>query len=564
VTGWVVETEVEPPAGVTLLPLKSWLGFGPPPAVVELAEWAAWRWAGPASFFLRAGSPATLVKSLPVVVGDGRGDGGAGGAASDGLASSLLTQALAGPLDQAAILRIPPTVDLIDLVLGLAGQPVEGSLLVLVPSVGWARRLVERLTRRGYAATSEWAQARAGWPIVVGSRAAAWAPVPKLGAVLVLDAHDSAFREESAPTYSAVDVVAERARRAGCRCLLVSPVPPATVSVGRVEVAPPLTAERAGWAAVESVDRRGTDPRLGLFSEEFVRLARSVLDDSDGMAQRGPLVCMYDRVGRARLLACVKCGELARCTTCGAAMSQAGELLHCPRCGAERPCVCAVCGRLKMKTLRSGVTRLREELSALLGTEVAEVAGAVTRRRGDEDDAAVPDAPVLLGTKAVLYRARRASAVAFLDFDLHLLAPRLDATDEALALLVRASRLVGSRQAGPAAARVLLQTRAPDHVVVQAASRGEPGPALSEELSMRRTSGLPPFSALALISGTQAETYAAALREAMVGTPMALSALPKDGYLLRAPDHLQMCDLLGRVQRPAGPGLRVEVDPSSV
>jgi primosomal protein N' (replication factor Y) len=217
-----------------------------------------------------------------------------------------------------------------------------------------------------------------------------------------------------------------------------------------------------------------------------------------------------------------------------------------------------------MKTLRSGVTRLREELSALLGVDVAEVAGAPVRRRHDEDDEAVPDVPVLLGTKAVLYRARRASAVAFLDFDLHLLAPRLDATDEALALLVRASRLVRSRLAGPASARVLLQTRVPGHAVVEAMRRGEPAPALAEEIAMRQTSGLPPFSALALLSGAQAETYATALRAAMVGTPLALSALPKGGYLLRAPDHVRLCDLLGGVNRPAGPGLRVEVDPSSV
>ncbi len=57
VRGWVVDEDVGTPAGVEVLPLKSWLGWGPPSAVVELAEWAAWRWAGPASFFLRSASP---------------------------------------------------------------------------------------------------------------------------------------------------------------------------------------------------------------------------------------------------------------------------------------------------------------------------------------------------------------------------------------------------------------------------------------------------------------------------------------------------------------------------
>src|ERR1700722_8062681 len=65
VRGWVVEEDVGTPAGVAVLPLKSWLGWGPPPALVELAEWAAWRWAGPASFFLRIASPPTIVRALP-------------------------------------------------------------------------------------------------------------------------------------------------------------------------------------------------------------------------------------------------------------------------------------------------------------------------------------------------------------------------------------------------------------------------------------------------------------------------------------------------------------------
>ena len=65
VRGWVVDEEVGAPAGVDLLPLKSWLGWGPPAGLVELAEWAAWRWAGPASFFLSGASPETIVRALP-------------------------------------------------------------------------------------------------------------------------------------------------------------------------------------------------------------------------------------------------------------------------------------------------------------------------------------------------------------------------------------------------------------------------------------------------------------------------------------------------------------------
>ena len=73
VRGWVVDEEVGTPAGVDLLPLKSWLGWGPPAGLVDLAEWAAWRWAGPASFFLRIASPETIVRTLPAPPDPGRG-----------------------------------------------------------------------------------------------------------------------------------------------------------------------------------------------------------------------------------------------------------------------------------------------------------------------------------------------------------------------------------------------------------------------------------------------------------------------------------------------------------
>jgi primosomal protein N' (replication factor Y) len=562
VRGWVVEVDTTPPVSVELLALKSWLGWGPPPAVIDLADWAAWRWAGPAPFFLRVASPLPVVRTLPPApprpdaIQQTTSD-------PDSVSAALLAQVTT---TSPTILRMPPTTDPIDLVVAVSNRSAlearPGSMLVLVPSVGWAERLAARLNRRGYPATTDWAGARAGWPIVVGSRSAAWAPLPQLAAAVILDAHDPAYREQSAPTYSALDVVVERAAREGSPCLLVSPVPPATLTEGRPEVTAPALRERAGWAAAECVDRRGADPRSGLFSEEFVRLARAVLDDADELARRGPLVCVYDRTGRARLLACARCGELARCTNCGAVMTQEGERLHCPRCGEERPCVCAVCGRLKMKTLRIGVSRLREELAALLGVEVAEVTGAA-----GTGDAAVnqpgPTEPVVLGTQAVLHRHRRASAVAFLDVDLHLLAPRLDATDEALGLLVRASRLVGPRGTGPPTARVLLQTRVPDHPVLQAVLRGDPTHVLAQERSVRQTSGLPPFSALALVSGALAGQYAAALREA-APTAVSVSELSSDRHLLRAPDHGPLCDLFASVPRPAGRGLRVEVDPTSL
>jgi primosomal protein N' (replication factor Y) (superfamily II helicase) len=576
VRGWVIGEDEPRPASVEVLPLKSWLGWGPPPAVVDLTAWASWRWAGPQSFFLRAASPTSVVRALPApplppllpAPAPQAPPAQWSGAGPSGWAETLSRPGV-------SMVRLPPATDLIDLVLAvlrdvLAGGATggatggAGSVVVLAPSTGWAERLGVRLARRGYPVAASWDEARAGWPLVVGSRVAAWAPVPHLAAAIVLDAHDAAYREESAPTYSAVDVLMERARRVGAPCVLASPVPPVSLTaVPHLHtVAPSAVQERAGWPALEIVDRRGADPRTGMFSEEFVRLARAVLDDGPSHGA-GPLVCVYNRTGGARLLACRHCGELACCDRCGAAAAQPREedVLRCPRCGSSRPVVCERCGHLRMKIVRAGVSRLRDELAALLGTAVSEVSG-VARPDGEP----VPEDRALVGTEAVLHRVRHAAAVAFLDIDLHLLAPRLGATEETLALLVRAGRLVGGRGSGPPWARVLVQTRVPSHPVLTAAARGEPATVLDEEATIRRDSALPPFVAVALVSGAQAPAYADALGGEADVVRGAVSVVPLDEtrYLVRAASHEPLCDVLARVPRPPGRGLRVEVDPVSV
>src|SRR5207253_2653705 len=119
--------------------------------------------------------------------------------------------------------------------------------------------------------------------------AAAWAPVRGLAAVVCFDVHDEAHQEERAPTWNAWVVAAERARRAGVRCVLASPCPPLEALDSATLVTPSRSDERAGWPVVDVVDRRHDDPRTGLYSERLVALVRG----------SGRVVCVLNRKGRA-------------------------------------------------------------------------------------------------------------------------------------------------------------------------------------------------------------------------------------------------------------------------
>ena len=401
VGGWIVEVDVEPPAGVALRPLAKRRGPGPTPELIELAEWAAWRWAGRPASFLKTASPERVVAGLP--------------AASPSVrptpSHELLARAAEGPR---SVLRLPPATNLVHVALAAVSR---GNALVLCPTAATVQRVTAGLRRAGVAVAvhpRDWAVGAAG-ATVVGTRAAAWAPVAELAVVVVLDEHDEAHQQEQAPTWHARDVAIERAARAGIPCVLTSPCPTLEALAWGTLLPADRRRERAGWPPVEVVDRRDEDPRTaGLYSDALVCLLRS--------DQR--VLCVLNRTGRARLLACTACGELARCGACNAAVEQPEQELHCRRCGVTRPPVCQSCGASRFKNARVGVARVREELEALVGEPVTELTA--------RSEPGAPATRVVVGTEAVLQRIDQADAVAFLDLDQELLAPRYRASANAM------------------------------------------------------------------------------------------------------------------------------------
>jgi primosomal protein N' (replication factor Y) len=536
VGGWVLADDVEPRPDLALRPLAKVRGVGPEPAVLELAAWGAWRWAGRRASLLATASPRAAVTRLPAPA---RRPPPA--PRPSGLLGDL-------PDGRPVTLRLPPAADATAVVAEFAQR---GPLLVVVPSTSRAVVLAGRLRQAGgdvAVMPEDWAQARAGAAVVIGARAAAWAPCPGLAGVVVVDGHDEALAQEQAPTWHAVTVGAERARRAHVPCVVSSACPTQELLAAGPLRLVERRRERQGWAAVEVVDQREEDPRQALYSARLVSLIRG--------APR--VVCVLNRTGRARLLVCAACGEVARCERCGAAGREgqdpdAGSVeLVCPQCGETRPLVCAACGSTRLGVRRIGVARAREELEALAGRPVGEVTAAST---------AVPAADVIVGTEAVLRRltpADRFGAVAFVDFDQELLAARVRAGEEALALLAQASRLTGGRRG-----RVLVQTRLPGHPAIRAALLADPGLLADHEAEVRQTLRLPPVTAVAVVSGPGAPAFVEALRAGPLEVPSSLEILGPDGdrWLVKAPDGATLADGLAVVPRPPA-RVRIAVDPA--
>jgi primosomal protein N' (replication factor Y) len=444
-----------------------------------------------------------------------------------------------------AVVRVPPLHDRRELVAALVAA--EGSTVVCVADGTRAASLARTLSTRGHAValvhsdlsdaarTDAWRRAAAGRCVVVGGRTAALAPVPDLAAAVVVDDADEALQEERVPTWHARDVLYERARRAGGAWTVVS-FAPTVEAEHKVRFAPaPLApdVETAGWPRAVVVDRREQPPGARLLTEPLAEALRATGDLT---------ICVLNRRGRFRLLVCDHCRELLRWDR-----------------NEDRPAVCPRCGSMRLRVVRAGVTRIREELAALVpGKRVADL-------DADTGDVAT-DVDVVVGTEAVLHRAdlrrRRPALVAYLDLDQELLAPRYRAATQALWLVGRGAQLLASRPRGHS--RLLLQTRLPDHEVVRAVVEGRPELVTEAEAARRRALGYPPFGALAELTGDD-DALAVAVTELSRLDVRALG--PSEGRVLV---HANDDDALAAALHGALPlvrasgRVRVAVDPPRV
>lgn len=516
VRGWVIG---ETAWSEELKPLTKWLGFGPPPSLMSLLSWASERWYSPLSRFLISTSPKRLITSLPTAPSP----------------SSLAPQVRAGARRVASgVWEVAPTTDPLNLILGAYEQSLEneGSFLVLVPTEAWSSRMRGRLEQRGLAVASgdaQWDRMRAGWPVVVGPRGTALAPVPRVAGAFIVDADDESYRSSGAPTWDAVTMLRERCERDGAPLWSTSMIPsPVLLNRGSFRKDSELL---GGWPRIEVVDRRQSDPHDGVLSREALDAAHRALNGDEPVA----VAIVLQRLGTGRLFACRKCGELARCAVCQQAEEEFGELLSCCERHELRANFCRACGATNLKRVRVGVTTLARDVAAQLARPVTEVTAT--------SDPTLKLERVVVGTEAIWQRVRKCSIVVFIDFDQYLLAPRASSRRSAIVAVGKAGRLVGSRREGRGA--VILQTRRGEDQVVHALERGVFDDIIDEDVATYAALGLAPFGAIAEISGEGAAEFVGELATSSLSVHQTST-----GFEVRAPDSVSLSAALRSARRP--------------
>ncbi len=336
--------------------------------------------------------------------------------------------------------------------------------------------------------------------VVVGTRAAMFAPVRDLGLVVLWDDGDDLHAERRAPYPHAREVLALRAHRCGAAALIG----------GFCRTAEMTQLVEAGWARTLRADRgevlghlaavrpAGDDSELA--RDEAARAARLpsvALRAVRDALTRGPVLVQVPRRGYLAAIGCARCRVQARCAGCGGplALESARAPAHCRWCGRlAAGWHCPRCQATGIRALVTGARRTAEELGRAFPTVAVRMSG------GDKRLVRVPASPALVVATPGAEPAADGGYAGALLLDAHALLSRADlrAGEEALRRWMNAAALVRSRAADGIVV-VLADAGLP---AVQALIRWDPVTHAQRELSDRAELGFPPAVRMASVTGS--------------------------------------------------------------
>ncbi|GBD31267.1 Primosomal protein N' [bacterium HR33] len=348
--------------------------------------------------------------------------------------------------------------------------------------------------------------------VVVGARSAVFAPVAKLGALVVDEEHDPSYKNGEAPRYHARDVALRRARLAGARVILGSATPSLEVWAVRDKITLvrlPQRVQAPGLPQVKIVDLRIAPLAVGSGGVPWsLELDRSV---EERLRSGEQVILLLNRRGFANFLQCLKCGDVAQCPSCSIALTvhRTPAALKCHYCGHQEalPERCRICGGETQRTRGVGTQALERWLAERFsGARLARMDADTTTGKWSHgrilERVARGEVDLLFGTQMIAKGLDfpNVTLVGVIDADTSLHLPDFRAAERTFQLV---AQVAGRAGRGPKGGEVLIQTRHPHHYAIEAVAAHDFEAFAQRELEVRRTPPYPPHVALAnvVVSG---------------------------------------------------------------
>lgn len=381
----------------------------------------------------------------------------------------------------------------------IAPEIAAASTLAAQLATAWKDRVA--LAHSGLPAsdrTAVWDRIRSGTvDVVVGTRLGVFAPLARIGVIVVDGEDDPALKEQEEPRYHAREVAWMRARQSDAVLLLGSAHPSLEARSSPLVERAAVPGEPAGRPEVRIVNLRELPPGALLSAVLLKEIERA-------LEERAGVVVFQNRKGFASSLVCRDCGAVPQCPRCSLALTfyKTARRLGCRYCGesAGLPELCPACRGRTLAPVGWGTERVEEVLRGLfplarIGRLDRDTARTARQAETIRRVAAGGGFDILVGTQMLFQGSPLPPAglvaVPYADGGFHL--PDFRSAERAFQLLTDAVALARPASAG---GRVVLQTHAPEHHAIAAIRCGNPEIFYDRERELRQALGYPPFTSL--------------------------------------------------------------------
>ena len=370
----------------------------------------------------------------------------------------------------------------------------------------------------------QWREIRSGRAeVVVGARSAVFAPMPRLGLIVVDEEHETSFKQDSVPRYHARDVAVLRGRLEKAVVVLGSATPSLesyhNARTGKYELSHlPGRVQGRPMPEVEVVDMTKELAAV----RQFRFLSRRLVSLIHDRLERGEQSIIFlNRRGFATYVFCGRCGWAMRCKHCDISMTYHKRLgrVICHYCGRRErlPVTCPECQGETIRSLGLGTEKVEDEVRARFpGVACARMDSDAVHGRGAHHRVLSAfrsgRTAVLVGTQMIAKGLDfpNVTLVGVVNADSALHLPDFRAGERTHQLV---SQVAGRTGRGPKGGRVVIQTSQPEHYTIRTAAAHDYVAFAEIELGHRAALGLPPFGRAAriVLSGRrEAEVRAAA------------------------------------------------------
>ena len=343
-------------------------------------------------------------------------------------------------------------------------------------------------------------------PIVIGTRSAIFAPVERLGLIVVDEEHDTSYKQDSGLHYHARDIALVRAKMDNAVALLGSATP-SIQSYHNV-----LTQKFYGLILSRRIEDRPL-PETLVVDLRQLRDQRGIWklitpQLHEAMKQtlaRGEQVLLFlNRRGFASFPVCASCGEVVRCKNCSISLTlhQKDQVFKCHYCGFSRASVtsCTACGYSRIKLLGMGTEKIEAAVKSLfpeatvarMDRDTVAPKGALLKMLKDLRNRTTD---ILIGTQMVAkgHDFPYITLVGIICADISFNFPDFRSSERMFQLLLQVSGRAGR---GESPGQVILQTYNPEHFIIAAATRQDYASFYEKEIQFRESLKYPPFSRL--------------------------------------------------------------------